>query len=79
VVKPSGPQLNKSSGTLCSQTAEPSGSSANHPPLLAASVDTTVGRAGLGRTSALFEVRGSGCSCVNKQYVFFDVGPKWGI
>lgn len=75
MVKLSGPQLNKFSGTLCSQTVGLSGSSANHSPHLA-SFDTTVGGSDLGWTSPIFEVLGSGCSCVNKQYVFFDVGPS---
>lgn len=71
------PPVNKFSGTLCSQPVELSGSSANHSPHWP-SFHTTVGRSGLGWTSPLFEVLGSGCSCVNKQSEFFDVGPKWG-
>lgn len=71
------PQLNNFSVTLCSQTAEPSGSSANHSPRLA-SFGTTVGRFGFGWTHRLFEALRSGHSCVNKQCVSSDVGPRWG-
>lgn len=77
VVKPSFPQLNNFSVTLCSQTAELSGSSANHSPCLA-SFSTTVGRSGFGWTSPLFEALRSGRSCVNKQCVSSNVGPRWG-
>lgn len=77
VVKLSFPQLNNFSVTLCSQTAEPSGSSANHSPHLA-SFGTTVGRFGFGWTSRLFEALRSGRSCVNKQCVSSNVGPRWG-
>lgn len=77
VVKLSFPQLNNFSVTLCSQTAEPSGSSANHSPRLA-SFGTIVGRSGFGWTRRLFEALRSGHSCVNKQCVSSDVGPRWG-
>lgn len=71
-------QLNYSSVTLCSQTVELSGSSANHSPHLASLFDMTVGRSALGWTSPTFGALRAGRSCVNTQCLSFDVRPKWG-